>query len=208
MNLGSNGIGPSGAQSLSEALKSNSTLTTLNLDENDIQDSGIKFIADILKRNSKLETLTLNKNKIKNVGAIYLSEVLKCNEVLMKLELNENEIGIDGIKCLSKNKLKSIQVKIDDNSILESEIITILKNYGIYFEDEQNITRRCHLLAKKTKARCKNFLKIDSNVHCNIHTELWNNLKTNLEKELIKKRKNYINNEGILLNSDVKNNEY
>jgi len=57
------------AQLLSDALKSNTTLTTLDLSHNSIGDSGAESLSDALKSNSTLTTLYLNNNSIGDSGA-------------------------------------------------------------------------------------------------------------------------------------------
>jgi Ran GTPase-activating protein (RanGAP) involved in mRNA processing and transport len=56
--LAYNSIGSNGGQALAEALKSNSTLTTLDLAGNSIGSNGGQALAEALKSNS---TLTIHK---------------------------------------------------------------------------------------------------------------------------------------------------
>ncbi|CAF4318050.1 unnamed protein product, partial [Rotaria magnacalcarata] len=51
LDLYKNQIGDSGAQYLSEALKTNKSLTLLQLQTNQIGDSGAQYLADALKVN-------------------------------------------------------------------------------------------------------------------------------------------------------------
>ncbi|KFH71343.1 hypothetical protein MVEG_01643 [Podila verticillata NRRL 6337] len=80
--LGTNLIGDNGAQALSEALKINSTLTTLNLRSNFIGDDGAQALAEALKTNSTLSVLDLSDNSIGNYGVQALSEALKTNSTI------------------------------------------------------------------------------------------------------------------------------
>ena len=96
----------SGASALSDSLKSNSTLTTLNLDKNEIGDEGACALSDSLKSNSTLTTLELSENSIGPQGASLLSDYLKSNSTLTSLDLSYNTIGTSGAYSLS-DSLKS-----------------------------------------------------------------------------------------------------
>ncbi|KAG0041328.1 hypothetical protein BGZ89_007519, partial [Linnemannia elongata] len=70
---------------LAKALKTNSTLTTLDLQGNSIGDDGAKALAEALKTNSTLTTLNLYNNSIGDDGAKALAEALKTNSTLTTL---------------------------------------------------------------------------------------------------------------------------
>ena len=57
-------LGSSGAAALSDSLKSNSTLATLNLSRNWIRAPGASALSDSLKSNSTIPTLILSTNSI------------------------------------------------------------------------------------------------------------------------------------------------
>ena len=80
-NLGANRIGDEGVIAISEALKTNSTLTELGLQSYDestnlIGPAGAQALADMLKVNSPLTTLNLFRNNIGDEGAKALADVL------------------------------------------------------------------------------------------------------------------------------------
>ena len=80
-NLGMNGIGDEGVIAISEALKTNSTLTELGLQSkwdstNKIGPAGAQALADMLKVNSPLKVLNLYDNQIGDEGAKALAAVL------------------------------------------------------------------------------------------------------------------------------------
>ncbi|KAK3819060.1 MAG: hypothetical protein J3R72DRAFT_529307 [Linnemannia gamsii] len=102
LNLRGNSIGHNGAKALAEALKTNSTLTTLDLWNNSIGSDGAKALAEALKTNSTLTTLNLNRNSIGGDGAKALAEALKTNSTLTTLNLEYNKIGDDGAKALAE----------------------------------------------------------------------------------------------------------
>ena len=54
-------IGDSGASSLSEALKVNSSLTQLNLRDNSIGDSGAKSLSDAMESNITITELDIHR---------------------------------------------------------------------------------------------------------------------------------------------------
>ncbi|KAF9952842.1 hypothetical protein BGZ72_005874 [Mortierella alpina] len=64
------------------ALKTNSTLATLNLYNNSIGSDGAKALAEALKTNSTLATLDLQRNSIRDDGAKALAEALKINSTV------------------------------------------------------------------------------------------------------------------------------
>ena len=78
---------------MSDSLKSNSTLTTLELDSTAIDDLGACMLSDSLKSNSSLTTLTLSNNPIDDLGFSALSDSLKSNSTLTKLDLGTSTLG-------------------------------------------------------------------------------------------------------------------
>ena len=80
---------------MSEALKENTTLQSLNLHRNSIGDEGAKALSEALKENTTLQSLNLQSNSIKYDGAKALSEALKENTTLQSLDLGGNSIGVE-----------------------------------------------------------------------------------------------------------------
>ena len=77
--LGYNDIGDEGVIAISEALKTNSTLTELGL-----------------------ESLRSSRNKIGPAGAQALADMLKVNSALTSLNLQDNNIGVEGGKAIAE----------------------------------------------------------------------------------------------------------
>ncbi|KAG0375797.1 hypothetical protein BGX24_008647 [Mortierella sp. AD032] len=102
LDLKHNSIGDNGAKTLAEALKTNSTLTTLYLQGNSIGDSGAQALAEALKSNSTLNTLDLQGNLIWFKGLLSFSEALEANSTLTTLDLRGNKIGDNGAKALAE----------------------------------------------------------------------------------------------------------
>ena len=76
---------------ISEALKSNSTLTTLDLngDENWRNENDCK---DMIDRDNRENNVIWTANRIEDSGAIMISESLKTNTTLTKLYLSGDEM--------------------------------------------------------------------------------------------------------------------
>ncbi|KAF9556315.1 hypothetical protein EC968_008315 [Mortierella alpina] len=102
LDLWDNSIGDDGAKTLAEALKTNRTVATLNLSGNSIGSDGAKALAEALKTNRTVATLNLAENSIGNDGAKALAEALKTNSSVATLCLRQNMIGSDGAKALAE----------------------------------------------------------------------------------------------------------
>ncbi|KAF9963988.1 hypothetical protein BGZ70_007073 [Mortierella alpina] len=102
LSLRDNSIGDEGTKALAETLRTYATLTTLNLNNNSIGEGGAKALAEALKVNSTLTTLNLNNNPTGEDGAKALAEALKVNSTLTTLNLNKNSIGDEGAKVLAE----------------------------------------------------------------------------------------------------------
>jgi hypothetical protein len=115
-----NCIADDGAKALADALKSNTTLTSLYLDRQSIQDDGAKALADALKSNTALRTLRLDTNSIQNEGVTALAHALKENTALRTLHLDNNSIEDAGAKALAealKNNTNLTTLHLHKNSI-------------------------------------------------------------------------------------------
>jgi Leucine-rich repeat (LRR) protein len=91
-----------GVRALGEALRLNSTLTSLNLGCNEIGDEGARALGEALRLNSTLTSLNLGCNEIGDEGARALVEALGSNSTLTSLTLCHNMIGDDGVRALGK----------------------------------------------------------------------------------------------------------
>ncbi|KAG0040835.1 hypothetical protein BGZ83_002420, partial [Gryganskiella cystojenkinii] len=117
LTLRCNSIGRSGAQSLAEALKTNSNLTTLNMGLNSIGDYGAQVLSEVFKINSTLTTLDLSDNNIGDNGARALSAALK---TLTTLNLSNNKIGDSGAQALSLALKTLTNLNLSNNKIGDS----------------------------------------------------------------------------------------
>ncbi|KAF9930089.1 hypothetical protein BGZ67_005993 [Mortierella alpina] len=116
---------------IAEALKTNSTLTTLDLKSSaiwddravalieelkayPIGDNGARALAEALKINSTLTTLILKNNGITDDGAEALAEVLHSNSTLVTLDLARNAIRLKGLLAfLELRKTNSLLTALD-----------------------------------------------------------------------------------------------
>ena len=97
------GIGKVGIEALALALGQNSTLEYLNLSDNDIDASGIVSVSEGLKKNSSLKSLDVSNNyKIGDTGAMAIGESLKTNATLTFLNLSKTETGDQGLKVIAQ----------------------------------------------------------------------------------------------------------
>ena len=102
LDLRMNSIGDTGAESLSQALAVNSSLTKLVLCGNSIGDTGAESLSQALAVNSSLTKLVLSGNSIGDTGAEFLSQALAVNASLTNLNLCFNSIGATGAEFLSQ----------------------------------------------------------------------------------------------------------
>jgi len=81
-----------------EALKHNSTLTTLGLLGNGLGPEGARIVCETLKHNTTLTALSLADNGLGPEGARFVCEALKHNTTLTTLWLNDNRFGCEAMK--------------------------------------------------------------------------------------------------------------
>lgn len=97
-----NNLGAASAGLLAGALKVNTTLTTLDLFLNNIGDAGAAALAAMLKVNRTLTSVSLGCNNIADVGAAALAGALEVNHALSVLSVDSNEIRSAGATALAK----------------------------------------------------------------------------------------------------------
>ena len=88
-----------GACALSEYLRVNSSLQSLEISDNRIEDSGLTEILNNLP--STLVRLIASDCHLTYNGAVSFSKVLSINKVLKYLKISSNSIGDDGISAIS-----------------------------------------------------------------------------------------------------------
>ncbi|CAF1259981.1 unnamed protein product [Rotaria sordida] len=125
---GGNRITEIGAQYLADALKTNTTLTTLDIENNCIGDEGAKHFADALRNNTTLITLDIGCNGIADEGVQHLADALKKNTALKTLNLNGASIrgykisdkGAEYLVDALKNNTTLTKLDIRNNWITNS----------------------------------------------------------------------------------------
>ena len=109
MNISSTSIGMMGFQCITEGLKANRSLLSLDLSSNDLGPKCCRILVEILWK-TKLIELNLSNNKIGNNGLMVLAECFRSGMKTASLErvnLSNNEITTFGFsrlcECLVKN---------------------------------------------------------------------------------------------------------
>jgi Ran GTPase-activating protein (RanGAP) involved in mRNA processing and transport len=87
---------------MADALKVNSSLTSLNLQTNSIHNEGAIAISAALKVNFSLISLNLHDNSIQLQGVIAITDALQENTSLTSLDLSQNGIGFHGLISIAK----------------------------------------------------------------------------------------------------------
>ena len=116
LDLSCNSLGYSGVETLSNALKINTTIKKLNLFHNLFDVNGARRIGDVLKINKNIEELDIGYNRIKNAGFKYIIDSLKENKNI---------------------NLKSLGLKYNfiNDKFLEEEMSSIEKEENIKLEE-------------------------------------------------------------------------
>ena len=102
LNLSYNKLGPEVDIALAEVLKTNTTLQTLNLEHNNFGPEGFLALAEALKINTTLQSLNLQSSKLGGEGALALAEALKTNTTLQTLNLKWNNINPEEALALAE----------------------------------------------------------------------------------------------------------
>ncbi|CAE7347373.1 NLRC3 [Symbiodinium sp. KB8] len=89
-------------EAIAEALRTNSTLTSINLRGNNIGDEGAEAIAEALKTNSTLTRIQLAFNSIGSEGGKAICEALKSNSTLTSINLEGNVISLQVLAEIEK----------------------------------------------------------------------------------------------------------
>uniref|UniRef100_A0A0E0DZP0 peroxidase n=1 Tax=Oryza meridionalis TaxID=40149 RepID=A0A0E0DZP0_9ORYZ len=119
--LNSTNIGDEGAKAISDMLKKNKTIRTLQLSNNTIEYSGFASIAEALLENNVLRSLFVNGNYGGPLGASSLAKGILGNKTLRELHLHGNGFGNEGVRALmsalSAHKGKITVLDIGNNNI-------------------------------------------------------------------------------------------
>ncbi|KAF8936480.1 hypothetical protein BGZ58_004138 [Dissophora ornata] len=109
LNLDRNAISQDAFKHLSEALKTNKTITTLSMILASVNDKNVKYIAKALTKTTTLMELDLSSNRITATGIEALCDALLHNRTLTRLCLQSNNITKAGAPhlatLLAKNRV-------------------------------------------------------------------------------------------------------
>eukprot|EP01124_Arcella_intermedia_P011844 TRINITY_DN18220_c0_g1_i1.p1 TRINITY_DN18220_c0_g1~~TRINITY_DN18220_c0_g1_i1.p1 ORF type:complete len:482 (-),score=125.52 TRINITY_DN18220_c0_g1_i1:64-1455(-) len=118
-----------GMKDLFEALSANCTLTKLNISGNNIGPDGAKIVSYLMLVNTTLKDLDISYNAI-GVGALHIADSLRMNEYITKLSLAGSKMPSDGIKSIVKSLKTNTTLKklnLDANFISGTEIQYLIK---------------------------------------------------------------------------------
>jgi len=128
IDLNFNKIGGAGAMVLAEAIKVNTGITSIELQCNDIDDAGAIALAWALKVNMTMTSIDLSSNRIGDAGITALAEALKVNATVTRIDLCQNRIGDEGATVLAEALKKNASlISIDlDQNKIGDEGATML----------------------------------------------------------------------------------
>jgi hypothetical protein len=101
INLYSNHFEDKGAPALADALKMNTTVTSISLHWNRIGAKGVSALADALTVNTSLTSLDVGYNSYGDKGAVALADALKVKTALTNLNISKSGIGKKGASALA-----------------------------------------------------------------------------------------------------------
>ncbi|KPA81472.1 putative paraflagellar rod component [Leptomonas pyrrhocoris] len=100
---------------LSQALRTNTVVRSLNLSHNSIGDRGATYLAALFRENSSVASLDLSSNSIGNRGAQALCDCFYANRGLQVVNLSNNVMDMEGVNSLTdvlrkNHKLREINM--------------------------------------------------------------------------------------------------
>jgi len=101
LDLVSSEVGTFGAMALGHSLKHNQYLTALDLDSNAIGPCGVQALPAALSQNQSLLTLRLNRNGLGPTGAEHVAELLRVNGSVTALHVCGNSFKEGGASALA-----------------------------------------------------------------------------------------------------------
>jgi hypothetical protein len=131
-------ISSKGLNLLTNALKTNNSLTELDLGCNDI--SEVNFLEELLQNNKSLAKINLNHNNLVNNEIQKLSQLLEKNSSINSIHLASNCFGDDGAYFLAgmlKNNNYLTYINFEDNHDITEKSI---KYFEEIFEINTNLT--------------------------------------------------------------------
>ena len=111
------GVTSEGAVQLARGLTGNQWLTLLVMEWNSIGDTGAATLGDMLKYNTSLQELYINRCGITSHGAVEIAAGLTENSTLHVLDMCRNEIGVAGAEAMARMLVQNIMLLKLDLSI-------------------------------------------------------------------------------------------
>ena len=100
--LSNNNLGPEGAKHIAEALKLNTSVTSISLVNNNLGPEDAKHIAEALKQNTSVTSISLVNNNLGPEDAKHIAEALKANTSVTDIYLSNNNLGPEGAKYIAE----------------------------------------------------------------------------------------------------------
>lgn len=131
VNFSRTKIGDSGAHILADALKSNTSITTLLLEDCGIEGPGVKDLAKAMATNLKggIKTLNLSHNVVGESGALELAACFEDSKVLSHVTLSYAALGPVGgshiAHALERPVTPIIHIELCGNGLRDEGIIKI-----------------------------------------------------------------------------------
>ena len=132
------GVYETGISEISEALKSNKSLMTLDLRNNKITPEGANSLSNALRANSVLQNLDLRWNYLGVRGGKYIMEALHDNYTIIDLKLAGNEIDYKTLQEIDRMIRRNYDVMVTKQK--ESEMSTKLKTEISELSSMQNVS--------------------------------------------------------------------
>lgn len=107
VSMPQNGIYASGISALSEALRNNPHLKTLNLNDNTVQKEGAEALAKALPGLQNLETLNLGDCLLKTRGALCIASALSSNHQKLQVSIHANNMWLEQFSPSNFNRIQS-----------------------------------------------------------------------------------------------------
>jgi hypothetical protein len=105
------GFGDAGAVAIADAMRSNSSVTSVVIRNQAVGDEGCAALALALSGNSSVTNLDLSMNHICNVGAAEIAKMMRRNDTVERIDLRSNLIGDFGTRKLMLGLRKNTKVE-------------------------------------------------------------------------------------------------
>ena len=142
-------------QQISDAIKLNKSLKTLNLSYNDIGTTGYLALVEGIKNNNSLNELFLENTNSGDNGVIILSQGIQHSKNLRKISLKYNEIthlGIAALTLLLKENYYINEIHIEEcNHVNTADLDKILKLNKTISHSIQHIIDQAFTIINKKK---------------------------------------------------------